>query len=209
MVPEKRNGSCRTMPTKAPRLSSVTSRTSWPPTRTAPVSTSPTPVDRGLRCWFCPGAVEDPRARRSIARFHGVELRSCRETNPAGRIAEGHMIELDGRFFVGETPRTGLVDNGHRHIEHFEDAMSGGHGPLHHRVLHRKQSHRLEEPLNRQDEGHQHADGQGSRQAPRCRRSTMMKAMATPVRTSTVGVMIWASQALATWASKFSRAFSS
>src|ERR1700740_124560 len=36
VVPVKRNGSCSTMPLVLPRLSRLTSRTSWPPTSTGP-----------------------------------------------------------------------------------------------------------------------------------------------------------------------------
>ncbi len=58
------------------------------------------------------------------------------QDRPGGIVAEGHVPELDGRLDAGQDLGVRLVGDGHRHVEHLEDAVRRSHRPLHDRVLH-------------------------------------------------------------------------
>ncbi|MCY1238649.1 hypothetical protein D9M72_514010 [compost metagenome] len=75
-----------------------------------------------------------------------------------GAVAEAHAVEHDLGLEVGRQRNgAGLLLHGDRHVQHLEDPLASGHGTLHHCVLHRQGSDRIEEALHVEDIGHHHA----------------------------------------------------
>ena len=119
MVPLNRNGSCSTMPMVLPRLSSVTSRTSCPPIRMrAFVDLVEAPHQRDDA-----GLARTRRAHQGHDLFGFHLERDVLQHRPLRVVAEGDVVELDGRVVLVEDHRVRLVDERQRHVEHLEHAV--------------------------------------------------------------------------------------
>ena len=68
------------------------------------------------------------------------------------------MVELHGTIGLAQHNGTRLVLNGDRHVQHLDQPLSRRHGALHHRILDRQGSDRIEKPLDIKQKRHHHPD---------------------------------------------------
>ena len=152
IVPLKRKPSCGTTPSWRRSEACVTSRRSWPSTSTAPRRRVVEARDElGDRRLAGAGRADerDGLARRDLQRQ--VLQRPHRVL--AGAVGEADVAQLDLAAQAAELDRVGRVDEVGLLVEQVEDLVERGHAGLVGRVELRELLDRVEEEVQRRDEG--------------------------------------------------------